>query len=208
MGTMTNIWLRRPEQVENAARESLRLAEEMTLALWHAWSRIHLGWALSQGDAARGLEEIEAGLREAHQIGAGRYEPFHLGIAADAYARAGRQDEARSSIAQAFVGLALSHHSAFAAELYRTRAMLSLRIDRGERGAAAADLGRALDIARQQEAPSLQLRAARDLARLLAERGERQQATDLLAPVFAGFTEGFDTPDLMEAKALLDDLHG
>jgi hypothetical protein len=48
MGTMTNIWLRRPEQVENAAREALRLAEEMTLALWHAWSRIHLGWALSR----------------------------------------------------------------------------------------------------------------------------------------------------------------
>jgi class 3 adenylate cyclase/tetratricopeptide (TPR) repeat protein len=206
MGTMTNIWLRRPAQVETAAREALRLAEEMTLALWHAWSRIHLGWALSDGDAARGLEEIEAGLREAHQIGAGRYEPYHLGIAADAYARAGRYDEARSSIAKAFMGLSLGHHSAFAADLYRTRAMLLLRIDRGERGAATAHLGRALDIARQQNAPSLQLRAARDLARLFAEQGERRQAVDLLAPIFSGFREGFDTPDLIEAKALLDDL--
>jgi len=205
-GTMTNIWLRRPEPVENAACEAIRLAEEMTLALWHAWGRIHLGWALSQQDAARGLEEIEAGLREAHQIGAGRYEPFHLGIAADAYARAGRQDEARRSIAKAFAALALGHHLAFAADLYRTRAVLLLRIDAGERGAAEADLRRALEIARQQEAPSLQLRAARDLARLLAEQGERQQAVDLLAPVYGGFTEGFHTPDLMEAEALLEEL--
>ncbi len=205
-GNMTNIWLRRPEQVENAAREVLRLAEEMTLALWHAWGRIHLGWALSQRDAARGLEEIEAGLREAHQIGAGRYEPFHLGIAADAYSRAGWQDEARRSIAKAFAALALGHHLAFAAELYRTRAVLLLRIDAGERGAAEADLRRALEIARQQGAPSLQLRAARDLARLLVEQGERQQAADLLAPVYGGFTEGFGTPDLMEAEALLDEL--
>jgi hypothetical protein len=66
----------------------------MTLPLWHAWASIHLGWALSQQDAAPGLEEIEAGLREARGIGAGRFEPFHLGLAAEAYARAGRRDEA------------------------------------------------------------------------------------------------------------------
>jgi predicted ATPase len=205
---MTNIWLRRPKHVENAAREALRLAEEMSLALWHAWSRIHLGWALSQGNAADGLEEIEAGLGEAHRIGAGRYEPYHLGIAADAYACAGRQNEARSSIAKAFAGLTRGHHAAFAADLHRTRAMVLLRLDRSERDAAAADLDRALEIARQQEAPSLQLRAGRDLARLLAERGERRQAVDLLAPVFDGFSEGFDTPDLAEAKDLLNDLRG
>jgi hypothetical protein len=83
-GTMTNIWLRRHEEVEKAAREALRLAEEMALALWHAWGRIHLGWALSQRVAESGLGEIEAGLQEARQIGAGRYEPFRLAIAADA----------------------------------------------------------------------------------------------------------------------------
>jgi predicted ATPase len=168
-------------------------------------SIIHLGWALSQGDAAHGLEEIEAGLGEAHQIGAGRYEPFHLGIAADAYARAGRQDEARSSITKAFAGLALGNHAAFAADLYRTRATLLLRIGRDE-CAAAADLRYALEVARQQQSPSLQLRAARDLARLLADQGERHQAADLLASVYGVFTEGFETPDLKEAKALLDEL--
>ena len=63
-----------------------------------------------------------------------------------------------------------------------------------------------LDVARQQNARWPELRASRDLARLWAERGERQRALDLLAPVYDWFTEGFDTPDLVEAKALLDEL--
>jgi predicted ATPase len=95
---------------------------------------------------------------------------------------------------------------AYAAELHRTRAAVLLRADASQGAAAEADLRRALEIATQQESPSLQLRAARDLAMLLAERGERQQAADLLAPIHAWFTEGFDTPDLQETRALLEQL--
>jgi predicted ATPase/class 3 adenylate cyclase len=73
--TLVNIWLRRPDEVESAAREAVRLADEKSLAQWHAWGRIHLGWALSQGDPRAGLDDIEAGLREARQIRAGRLEP-------------------------------------------------------------------------------------------------------------------------------------
>ena len=120
-GTMTNIWLRQPDRVEAAAREARRLAEEMTLPLWHAWASIHLGWALSQRGAAPGLDEIEAGLREARAIGAGRFEPFNLGLAAEAYTRAGRRDEAWASLAEAFAALAQGHHQAFAADLHRLR---------------------------------------------------------------------------------------
>jgi predicted ATPase len=206
MGTMTNIWLRRPEDVEKAAREALRLADEMALALWHAWGRIHLGWALAQRDAGSGIGEIEAGLREAHQIGAGRYEPFHLAIAADAYARAGRQLEAQRSIANAFSSLALGHHQAFSADLYRIRATVLVQAKRPDFELAKVDLHKALEISRRQQSPTLRLRAARDLARLLAKQGERQQATDLLAPEYGQFTEGFDTLDLKESKALLDEL--
>jgi tetratricopeptide (TPR) repeat protein len=206
MGTMTNIWLRRVEHVERAAREAIRLAEEMTLPLWHAWSRIHLGWAMSQNDATLGLTEIEAGLREAAEIGAGRYEPFHLGIAAEAYARAGRKDEAERRISKAFTALSRRDHDAFAAELYRTRAAILTRLDEREHEAAAGDLLRALDLARRQKALSLELRAGRDLARLLAEQGERERAIDILAPVYRRFTEGFGAPDLVEASALLSDL--
>jgi class 3 adenylate cyclase/predicted ATPase len=201
-----NIWLRRPERVESAAREALRLAEGVSLALWHAWGLIHLGWALSQQGTAPGLDEIEAGLREARQIGAGRFEPFHLSLAADAYARAGRHYEAQTCIATAFAALAHCRDLALAAELHRMRGVLLLHVGAGGHDTAEADFRRALEIARQQEAPSLQLRAARDLARLLAERGDRQQAADLLAPIHGGFTEGFETADLKEARALLDEL--
>jgi class 3 adenylate cyclase/predicted ATPase len=201
-----NIWLRRPDRVEDAAREALRLAEAMSLALYHAWAQVHLGWALSQQGATSGLEEIEAGLLGMRQLGAGRHEPFNLSLAADAYARAGRHEDARACIGKAFDALARGRDFSLAADLHRMRAVLVLRAGTGEHDAAEADLRRALEIARQQEAPSLQLRAARDLARLLAERGEGGQAVDLLAPIYGWFTEGFDTPDLKEAKAVLDEL--
>ena len=204
--SLTNFWLRQPDRVESAAREALRLAEDNSMALYHAWAQIHLGWALSQLGTAPGLDEIEAGLHEVRQIGAGRLEPFLLSLAAEAYARAGRPDEARTRVAQAFAALAQSRDLAFAAELHRMRAVLALRDGASGRDADEADLRHALEIARQQEARSLELRAARDLASMLAGRGERQQAHDLLAPVYGWFTEGFDTPDLKEAKALIDEL--
>ena len=202
-----NICLRRPERVELAAREAVKLAEDNSMANWHAFAQVHLGWALLQQGTSSGIEEIEAGLREASAIGAGRFVPLHLSIAAEAHSHAGNHGEARLRIAKAFDALAHGHDMAFAAELHRMRAGLLLRAGADERDAAEGDLRMALQIAGQQESPSLKLRAARDLARLSAERGERQQAADLLAPIYAGFTEGFDTLDLKEARALLDELH-
>ena len=202
-----NIWLRRPDRVESAAREALRLAEDNSMALYHAWAQIHLGWALSQLGTAPGLDEIEAGLREIRQIGAGRLEPFYTrprrrGLRARRPAR--RSPDAHRQGVRSL--------GAWPRPGVRRRAPShaggSWRCGDGacERDAAEADLRRALEIARQQEALSLELRAARDLASMLAERGERQEAHDLLAPVYGWFTEGFDTPDLKEAKALLDEL--
>ena len=151
--------------------------------------------------ATPGLDEIAAGLREAREIGAGRFEPFHLGLAAEAYACAGRRDEAWRSLAEAFAALARGHHRAFAADLYRLRGVLAA----GQAAAAEADLCQALAIAREQS-PSLELRAATSFAQLWAERGERRRARDLLAPVYGRFSEGFEAPDLQQAKELLDEL--
>ena len=204
--TLVNIWLRRPERVAQAAREALRLSEEMALGLWHVWAQVHHGWALSQQGEATGIGEIEAGLNGARQIGAGRLEPFHQALAAETLSRAGRHGEAGSKMDLAFQALARGYHSYLAAELHRVRAVLLLRADRDQNGPAEADLRRSLEIAAQQASPALQLRAARDLARLLAEQGERRQAADLLAPVYGWFTEGFDSVDLVEAKALLAEL--
>ena len=202
----TNIYLRRRARVEHGACEALRLAEEFSLALWHAIAQIHRGWAHSQQSAALGLTELETGLRETNATGCGRSEPFNQSLVADAYSRAGRHPEALASITKAFESVEFGGDVAFTAELHRTRAALLLRAETGARSAAEADLKRALEIAHQQEALSFQLRAARDLAQVWAARGERQQAADLLAPIYAAFTEGFDTPDLQESKALLDEL--
>jgi len=204
--TLLNVWLRRPDLVEIGARENLRFAEEKSLALWHAFAQIHLGWALSLQGTAPGIDEIEAGLDEAQGIGIGRFEHFHQAVAAQACSRAGRHADASARIARAFDLLAYGRDLAFAAELHRMRAAVLLHADASQADAAEADLQRALAIARQQKAPSLALRAALDLALLWAERGQRQQAAALLAPIHGGFTEGFGTPDLVDAKALLDDL--
>src|SRR5687768_10398394 len=92
------------------------------------------------------------------------------------------------------------------AEIYRGRTALLMRGGPTERDRAEGDLRRALKAAQQQEAFSLQLRTARDLASFLADEGERLQAYDLLYPVYSAFTEGFDTADLKEAKTLLEEL--
>jgi hypothetical protein len=88
---LTNYWLRRPDRVEDAAREAVRMAEEMSLALWHAWGLIHLGAALCRQGKDTGLTEIEAGFDETKRIGAARYDPLHHSFAAEAYAHAGRR---------------------------------------------------------------------------------------------------------------------
>ena len=90
------------------------------------------GWAQSQLGTAPGLDEIEAGLHEMRQIGAGRLAPFYLGLAAEAYARAGRPDDARTRLAQAFAALGESRDLAFVAELHQSRAVLGLRDGAGE----------------------------------------------------------------------------
>jgi class 3 adenylate cyclase/predicted ATPase len=201
------VWLQRFDRVEETARETLRIAAEMSLALWQAWSRVHVGLAIAQQDPAAGVEEIEAGLAEATRIGASRFlDTLHRGQLADIRSRQGRHAQAKADIDVAFAAAERSGDAASTAELHRIRAATALRAEASAAPPAEADLLRALEIARAQSAKSLELRAARDLARLWAERGERRKAHALLAPVYAWFTEGHDTPDLIEARALLDQL--
>ena len=94
----------------------------------------------------------------------------------------------------------------YEAELRRLDGELRLRLDARDEQRAEASFRHALEIARQQQAKSWELRAATSLARLRAEQGRRSEARELLAPVYGSFTEGFDTADLKDAKALLDEL--
>ncbi|MFO1070319.1 MAG: adenylate/guanylate cyclase domain-containing protein [Geminicoccaceae bacterium] len=195
------MWLRLPARVEHAAREMLRLADEMALALWQAWGRIALGWALSQAEPAAGIESMEAGLARTERIGSGRLRPLHMADLAEALARCGRLDEGQQRLDEAFAALDWGGDVALATEIWRKKAVIASL--RGDDETAAADLGRARALARAQASPMLELRAARDLAVLLADKGRQGESRDLLAPLVQAFTEGFATPDLVEARAVL-----
>lgn len=203
---LTSIWSRDIARLEACSTESLRLAKDKSLELWKAYGRIHFGWALSERGHPEALAEIEAGLDEARRIKAGRFEALHLGLAADAHSRAGEHGAAEAMIAAALAAQAKSQDMPFLPDLYRLKAAITLRTSASAVEVAEADLSQALSTARSQESPPLELRAARDLARLWGETGERQRARDLLAPVYRSFTEGFAHPDLLEAKLLLDEL--
>jgi tetratricopeptide (TPR) repeat protein len=145
--------------------------------------------------------------RSDDRLSGGRFQgTYHLVLLAQALAACGHHGEALSALREAAALVEETGERYVEAEIYRLEGNLLLA--QSTNGAAEAESCylKALEVARGQEARSLELRAASDLARLWAGRGERARAKDLLAPVYGWFTEGFDTPDLQEAKALLDEL--
>ena len=120
--------------------------------------------------------------------------------------RAGRPEAGQSAIAEALAFAEESGERWWEAELHRLKGELLLAQSTENRAEAEACFHRALEVAQQQSAKAFELRAATSLARLWAEQGKRAEAHDLLAPVYGWFTEGFDTADLKDAKALLDEL--
>ena len=203
---MTNIWLHDVDRVEAAVQEVARVGrEDVTRPLAGLGPdppRLGPGRKVDP----KALAAFTNGLEAAKAIGARRLEAMHLGLAAEAQSRAGKHANAKATIAEAFSSFESRPDTPFLVDLHRRRAAIALRAKATATAVAITDLERALAVSREQETPSLELRAARDLARLWAERSDRQQALDLLAPVYDRFTEGFDTPDLVEAKALLDKL--
>ena len=126
-----------------------------------------------------------------------------LGFTAEACVQAGRFDDALAALDRATSTAAATGECYYQAELHRLRG--ALLVETGDAAEGASWLQQAIDTARGQQAKSLELRATTSLARLWRDQGRRAQAHDLLAPVYGWFTEGFDTPDLKEAKALLDE---
>ena len=127
-----------------------------------------------------------------------------LGFIAEAHVAAGQLQDALAALDRAGETAAATGERHYQAELYRLRGVVLAKT--GKNAEAAAWLQQAIDTAQGQEAKSLELRAATSLARLWRDQGERARARDLLTPVYGRFTEGFDTADLKDAKALLDEL--
>jgi predicted ATPase len=131
---------------------------------------------------------------------------FYLSYLAKVYADVGHRDEAWRCVADAKTSIDTTKEALFEAEVSRVAGEIALQSPNPEMTKAEAYFERALAVARQQQAKSFELRAAISLARLWRSQGKVRQARELLAPVYGWFTEGFDTRDLKEAKALLEEL--
>ncbi len=134
------------------------------------------------------------------------FEPFHKALLAEAHLHAGEAQLGLDVLEEALRFVNRSGVRFWEAELLRVKGMLLAHVSPGEQSRSGDVLPGGLGVARRQRAKSLELRAAMSLARLWCDQGRRDEARDLLAPIYGWFTEGFDTPDLQDAKALLDEM--
>jgi predicted ATPase len=204
-GAIVHQWRREVLAAHAQAAAAMTLTTERGFAEWLARGTVLHGWALAmQGEA--GLTEMRQGLAAERATGAALFQPYFLGLLAEAYGAGGHPDEGLEVLAEALAVMDTTEARFYAAELYRLKGALLLQQAVPDAAQAEACFHQALDIACHQQAKSFELRAATSLARLWQSQAKRQEAYDLLAPVYHWFTEGFDTADLQEAKTLLDQL--
>ena len=193
---------REPEQVQHYLSLLLPLLETHGSPVGLANATMLRGWAqVMQGDCERGIATMREGVSAWRASGSRFHLTYRLARAAEAHLAAGETEAGLQLLPETIDGTA---DMWLASEIPRIRGELYRRAGRAEIGEEC--LKSALEMARVQEARLLQLRAATSLARLWRDQGKRQQARELLAPVYGWFTEGFDTRDLKEAKALLEEL--
>jgi predicted ATPase/class 3 adenylate cyclase len=191
--------------LDERAAELITVAIEQGFALRRAPATIYRGWVkVKEGDVAEGMSLLRRGKSAYRATRAELFMPHYIALLARGCEIAGQIEEAVTQLDEALAIVERTGECWFAAELNRHKGQLLLRQGHAE---AAEELYRkALSIAQEQEAKLWELRAAINLAGLRCDQGRRAEARDLLAPIYGWFTEGFDTPDLKEAKALLDEL--
>jgi predicted ATPase len=204
---MFSQWRHDREEVVEHANASIRLATEQGFATWLAMATILQGWVLAQvGEIERAIIEMKRGLAAYQATSAQLWVPYFLGLVAEAYGKAGQPADGLRLVDEALATAERTRERWCSAELDRFRGALLLALPKPDQPEAEACFRKALAVAREQDARMWELRAATDLARLWRDQGRRAEAHDLLAPVYGWFTEGFHTPDLKDAKALLEEL--
>jgi predicted ATPase len=197
--------MRRDAQaLKEHAEDLIRLAAERVPG-WSGEGTHYRGVALAMlGQVEQGISQMRQGIADTEAKGLRVYQTGILGSLAEAQAEAGRLGEALATLSEALALVEETDERHWEAELHRLRGELLLMNDEGVE--AEASLHQALEVARRQNAKSWELRAAMSLSRLWERQGRREHARQLLAEIYGWFTEGFDTADLREAKALLDQL--
>ncbi len=197
---------------QEVADEVIALATEDGFPFWMAFGTAFRGSALAaQGRCDEGMAQIRQGLAANRAIGTEMTRSYFLGVLAQAHGQAGQIEEGLATVAEVLVFVEKSEERFYEAELYRLKGALTLQSQAAGQRSKVEDeaegcFQKALDIARQQEAKSHELRAATSLARLWQEQGKQTEARQLLSVIYNWFTEGFDTKDLKDAKTLLEEL--
>jgi class 3 adenylate cyclase/predicted ATPase len=200
-------FLRDMSAVHAQAEAAVALSTDQGFPLWVALGTIFRGWALAmQGHGEVGLAQIRQGIGSWRALGAALFIPCFCTVLADVCDHLGHTADGLQALAEAYTLVEQQEERWWEAEIYRLRGVLLLRQPGTPPEEVEAWLQRALEVARRQEAKSLELRAAMSLSRLWQQQGKRAEAHELLAPIYGWFTEGFDTADLQEAKALLEEL--
>ncbi len=190
------------------AQELFALAEEKGALLWKAFGMIFKGQVLAlTGKASDAVQIIAPGITASRSTGATLLMPWWLSYLARAYAELGQFDDAWRCIDEAMTMMETTKERWCEADINRIAGEIALMLPQPDGAKAEAYFKRALAVARKQKAKSWELRAAMSIARLWRDQGKPQQARELLAPVYGWFTEGFDTLDLKQAKALLGELN-
>jgi predicted ATPase/class 3 adenylate cyclase len=190
------------------ADEVVALADEKGALLWKAAGMMNQGCVLAlTGKASEAVQMMTSGITAFRSTGATLWMPWYLSYLARAYAALDHFDDAWRCIGEATTAVETTKEKWCEAEIYRIGGEIELMSPEPDAAKAGAYFERALAVAREQQAKSWELRAAMSRARLLRDQGKRDAARDLLAPVYGWFTEGFDTLDLKQARALLDELH-
>jgi predicted ATPase len=216
---------------EEQAETAITLSTEQGFVQMLAAATVLRGWGVAmQGQGAEGITQLRQGLAAWQATGAGLERPYFLVLLAEGYGKVGQLEEGLKTLADALKQLEKTEEHRYEAELYRLKGELTLQLETrgwrletsspssqassltpqvssGVEQEAEGDFLKAIAIARQQQAKSLELRAVMSLSRLWQHQGKREEARQMLAEIYNWFTEGFNTRDLQEAKALLEQLH-
>jgi class 3 adenylate cyclase/predicted ATPase len=188
--------------------EAVALADEKGSLFWKAAGTMNRGCILGlTGQATDAVQVMTAGIAAWRSTGATFWTPWHLSRLAWAYAALGQYDAAWRCIGEAMTLIETTKERLWEAEVHRAAGEIELMSRAPDAEKAEAYFERAITTARKQQAKSWELRAAMSMARLWRDQGKPQQGRELLAPIYGWFTEGFDTLDLKEAEALLDELY-
>jgi predicted ATPase len=194
---------------QETAESLIALCAEHEFPDWLAMATSLRGWAMAeQGHNEEGIAQIYEGLAAYRALGAELYRPYSLTLLAEACMEMGRLDDGLNALTEALAAADEHENRIHEPEIHRLKGELRLKQDDSNTAEAQSCFERAIEIARKQSAKSLELRATTSLARLLGKQGKRDEARAMLAEIYGWFTEGFDTADLIDAKALLEELGG